>query len=233
MKGYINSIQTLGTLDGPGVRFVLFMQGCPLRCVCCHNPETWEYKKGTEMSVDEIIESIHRYRHYFGKDGGITVSGGEPLVQAEFIYELFKKCKASGINTAIDTSGCFMNDTVKKVLSVTDTVLLDYKMITAQDYMKYTKCSIDSVNTFLQYLQEINMNVWIRQVIIKDITDFEENVLFLKKLRDKYSCIKKIELLPFHKMCTTKYDELGIEFPLKETEETTNDRIDELYKLLN
>ena len=160
MEGYINSIQTLGTLDGPGVRFVLFMQGCPLRCVCCHNPETWEYNAGTQMTAEEIIQKVLRYKNYFGKDGGITVSGGEPLVQAEFVYELLKKCKENGINTALDTSGCFMNEAVKNVLSQTDTVLLDYKMINAEAYQKYTKCSIDSVNKFLDYLQEKDKNVY-------------------------------------------------------------------------
>jgi len=176
---------------------------------------------------------VLRYKNYFGKDGGITVSGGEPLVQAEFVYELFKKCREYGINTALDTSGCIMNDTVKNVLSVTDTVLLDYKMITPEDYVKYTKCTIDSVNMFLEYLQETDKNVWLRHVVVKDITDFDENALFFKKLKEKYSCIKKTELLPFHKMCVTKYDELGIAFPLKDKEETTNERIDELYSIIN
>ena len=232
MNGYINSIQTLGTLDGPGVRFVLFMQGCPLRCVYCHNPETWEYQKGKTMTADEVIEKVLRYKNYFGADGGITVSGGEPLVQAEFVYELFRKCRDYGINTALDTSGCFMNDTVKNVLSLTDTVLLDYKMITPEDYIRYTKCTIDSVNTFLEYLQENDMNVWLRHVVVKDITDSDENALFLKKLKEKYTCIKKIELLPFHKMCVTKYDEMGIDFPLKDVDETAHDKIEELYSLI-
>lgn len=233
MNGYIQSIQTLGTLDGPGIRFVLFMQGCPLRCVCCHNPETWEIGTGSVMSPEDVLSKVLKYRHYFGHNGGITVSGGEPLLQPEFVFELFSLCKNHGISTALDTSGCIMNKKIKKLLSVTDLVLLDYKMTNKDDYKKYTGASIDAVNNFLQYLEDNSINTWIRQVVIKDITDSEENALFLKELKNKYSYIQKIELLPFHKMCVSKYDELKIDFPLKNTDETSDDTIQRLYRYIN
>ena len=140
MTGRINSIQTLGTVDGPGVRFVLFMQGCPLRCAYCHNPDTWDFSGGNEVSADEIFQKVKRYREYFGKEGGITVSGGEPTMQADFVRELFELCKKEGIHSALDTSGCVWNDKVEKLLSVTDLCLLDYKMTNNEDYLHYTKC---------------------------------------------------------------------------------------------
>ncbi len=232
MNGYIQSIQTLGTLDGPGVRFVLFMQGCPLRCAFCHNPETWETGCGTVMTPEEVLTRVLKYRNYFGQNGGITVSGGEPLLQPEFVYELFSLCKSHGIHTTLDTSGCILNDKIKKLLSVTDLVLLDYKMTNKQDYKKYTGASIDDVNAFLTYLNDTGINMWIRHVVIKDITDSKENALFLKNLKDKFSYIQKTELLPFHKMCSSKYDELGIEFPLKNTPETSDDTIKKLYEYI-
>lgn len=233
MKARIDSIQSLGAVDGPGVRFVLFMQGCPLRCEYCHNPESWDMSGGEEMSLSEIMEKLHRYRNYFGKDGGLTVSGGEPLCQAEFVYELFKLCHYYGINTALDTSGCILNDTVKKVIAETDTVLLDYKMTNADDYKKHIGCDIEKVNEFLDYLESEKKTVWLRHVVVDGITNSDENAIFLKKLKGKYTCIKKIELLPFHKMCIEKYERLGIDFPLKDTKETSDERIQELYQIIN
>ncbi len=232
MTGRIHSFQSLGTADGPGVRAVVFMQGCPLRCACCHNPDTWDFKGGKEATPEEIFAKIKRLKNYFGEDGGVTVSGGEPLMQPEFIKELFTLCKNDGISTAIDTSGCVLNNDIKEVLKLTDTVLLDYKYITDELYKTKVGCEKIKVDEFLEYLNSQNINTWIRQVIIKDLNNNESSVSALKELKEKYSCIKKIELLPFKKLCIEKYEKLNLQFPLAETPETTKQEIEELSEYL-
>ncbi len=233
MKGRINSIQTLGTVDGPGVRFVLFMQGCPLRCAYCHNPDTWDFSGGYEVSTEEIFEKVKRYREYFGKDGGITVSGGEPTMQAEFVRELFALCKNEGIHTALDTSGCVWNERVEKLLEVTDLCLLDYKMCNAEDYEKYTRCKKDSVDRFLSELQKRSIDTWLRQVIVKGINDDVTSVQKLYDTAAAHSCVKKVELLKFRKICAPKYENLRINFPFEDKPETTDGDIMEIQKKIN
>lgn len=215
MDGYINSIQSLGTLDGPGLRFVVFFQGCNLRCGCCHNPDTWSLKDGKIVSSKEIIEKAIRYKEYFKKDGGITLSGGEPLLQASFAREIFFLAHQEGINTCLDTSGSVLNAEVKELLDETDRVLLDIKYTSEDLYLKHVGCSYSKVIDFLKYLNEKNIPVTIRQVIIPSLNDNKENILCLKYLKDQYNCIDKIELLPFKKICQVKYDNLKIEFPFK------------------
>ena len=232
MTGRIHSFQSLGTADGPGVRAVVFMQGCPLRCACCHNPDTWDFNGGTEVTAEEIFVRIKRLKNYFGKSGGVTVSGGEPLMQPEFIKELFTLCKNDGISTAIDTSGCILNDSIKELLKLTDTVLLDYKYITDELYKTKVGCEKRHVDEFLEYLNSQNIDTWIRQVIIKDLNNNESSVSFLKELKQKYSCIKKVELLPFKKLCIEKYEKLNLQFPLAETPETTKQEIENLTEYL-
>jgi pyruvate formate lyase activating enzyme len=232
MTGKIHSFQSLGTADGPGVRAVVFMQGCPLRCACCHNPDTWDFNGGKEATPEEIFAKIKRLKNYFGESGGVTVSGGEPLMQPEFIKELFTLCKTDGITTAIDTSGCVLNNDIKDVLKLTDTVLLDYKYITDELYKTKVGCEKIKVDEFLEYLNSQNIDTWIRQVIIKDLNNNESSVSALKELKEKYSCIKKIELLPFKKLCIEKYEKLNIQFPLAETPETTKQEIEELNEFL-
>ena len=232
MTGRIHSFQSLGTADGPGVRAVVFMQGCPLRCACCHNPDTWDFNGGTEVTAEEVFTKIKRLKNYFGKDGGVTVSGGEPLMQPEFIRALFTLCKTDGITTAIDTSGCVLNDSIKEVLKLTDTVLLDYKYITDELYKTKVGCEKSKVDEFLEYLNSQNIDTWIRQVIIKDLNNNEASVKALKELKEKYSCIKKIELLPFKKLCIEKYEKLNLQFPLAETKETTKQEIESLSEFL-
>jgi pyruvate formate lyase activating enzyme len=232
MTGRIHSFQSLGTADGPGVRAVVFMQGCPLRCACCHNPDTWDFNGGKEATPEEIFAKIKRLKNYFGESGGVTVSGGEPLMQPEFIKELFTLCKTDGITTAIDTSGCVLNNDIKDVLKLTDTVLLDYKYITDELYKTKVGCEKIKVDEFLEYLNSQNIDTWIRQVIIKDLNNNESSVSALKELKEKYSCIKKIELLPFKKLCIEKYEKLNIQFPLAETPETTKQEIEELNEFL-
>ena len=216
MVGQIHSLQSLGTLDGPGVRFVVFLQGCHLRCGCCHNPDTWEMSQGKEMTTDEIIKKVVRYREYYKTDGGITVSGGEPLLQAEFVKELFLCCKKEGIHTCLDTSGSILNEKVKDVLEYTDLVLLDLKYTDDISYRKYVGCDMQRPLEFLAFLQEKEISVVLRQVIIPGLNDDGDNILRLKEIAKRYPCVKKVELLPFKKICQVKYDDLGIEFPFKD-----------------
>ena len=228
--GKIHSFQSLGTVDGPGVRSVIFMQGCPLRCVCCHNPDTWDFAGGEVQSVEYLVDRVLRYKAYYGKDGGVTVSGGEPLMQTDFLIELFKELKHRNVHTALDTSGIVLDEGVKKLLEYTDLVLLDFKYTNADDYLKYTKMEMSRVQEFLNYLEEIKKPTWIRYVVIPNLNDTDESVSQVFELKQRFSCIEKIELLPFRKLCLEKYDEMGIEFPLKDTPEAKQEFIDEMYK---
>ena len=231
-EGRVHSIQSLGTVDGPGVRFVVFMQGCTLRCACCHNPDTHSMLGGVVYTPKEIYERATRYREYFGKDGGITLSGGEPLLQAEFAYELFSLCKADGINTCLDTSGVLLNGSVGKLLSVTDRVLLDIKYTSEDLYKEYTGATLGGVLDFLDFLEDRMIPTVIRQVIIPTLNDNEENVLKLKEIAKGRKCVEKIELLPFKKICQAKYDSLGIPFPLAHIDTPARETMQRLNKLL-
>lgn len=233
MIGKIHSIQSLGTLDGPGIRFVIFMQGCNLRCHCCHNPDTWDINNGKEISDEELINKAIRYKEYFKDNGGITVSGGEPLLQAKFVYELFKKAHENNINTCLDTSGCILNEDIKLLLSQTDKVLLDIKYCNDDLYQKYVGCKLNSVIDFLSYLDRCNINVTLRQVIIPSLNDNIENINFLKSLKNAYKCIENIELLPFKKMCESKYNNLNIDFKFKDKNEPDEALIKKLNDMLN
>ena len=230
MQGRIHSFQSLGTVDGPGLRAVVFMQGCPLRCACCHNPDTWDMSGGKLTEARDVFEKIYRLRSYFGKEGGLTVSGGEPLMQTEFVTELFSLCKNAGISTALDTSGCVYNEKVERLLELCDIVLLDYKYTNEEDYSRYVGMKKASVDAFLQRLDELGKRVWLRQVIIPKINDTEDSTEKLYALREKYNCIEKIELLPFRKLCIEKYRSMGIEFLLENTPEASEELINKLKK---
>ncbi len=231
--GNIHSLQSLGTVDGPGIRFVVFTQGCNLRCGCCHNPDTWELKGGTQYTALELFEKVKRYKSYYGKDGGITVSGGEPLIQSEFATELFRLCKADGINTCLDTSGSLLNDNVKKLLSFTDRVLLDIKYTSDEMYRRYVGCGIASPLRFLDYLDECCIPATLRQVIIPTLNDNEENILMLRDIAYSHPCVDKVELLPFKKVCKVKYDNMGIEFPFDNYPVPDNNTMNNLNNLLS
>ncbi len=230
ITGRVHSFQSLGTVDGPGVRSVIFMQGCPLRCACCHNPDTWDFCGGEERSADELVDRVLRYKAYYGEDGGVTVSGGEPLMQAEFLGELFKNMQAQDIHTALDTSGCILDESVKELLTYTDLVLLDFKYTNPEDYLKNTRMEMSQATRFLDYLQSINKPTWLRYVVIPGLNDDEKSVSELFELRGKYPCVEKIELLPFRKLCLEKYTEMNIDFPLKNTPEAKPELIKTLYK---
>ncbi len=228
ITGRIHSFQSLGTLDGPGVRFVAFLQGCNLRCGCCHNPDTWECSGGTEYCADEVVSRAVRFKEYFGENGGITLSGGEPLLQAEFAYEIFALSHKAGINTCLDTSGSAFNEKVKLLLSETDRVLLDIKYTDDELYKRYVGCSISKVLDFLSYLNEQSIKVTLRQVIIPGLNDKSDNVKKLVEIAKQHGCVDKIELLPFRKICTTKYESLGIVFPFSNIPEPTNEAMQTL-----
>ncbi len=232
MKGRVNSIQTLGALDGPGVRFTVFMQGCPLRCGCCHNPDTWDFAGGAEYTPVQLAEKAARYKEYFAEKGGITVTGGEPLSQADFVAELFRECKARGLNTCLDTSGCLLNDSVKSLLDVTDLVMLDIKYTDEKSYSDYVGCSYSQVIEFLDYAQNTGKDLWIRQVIIPSLNDDEENIIRLAKLVKSHPCVKKTELLPFKKLCDLKYKNLGIPFRFADIPQPSSQKMIELETLL-
>ncbi len=232
MIGKIHSIQSLAASDGPGLRFAVFMQGCPLRCGCCHNPDTWDFDGGKEYTAEEIVKKAVRYKDYFGSKGGITVSGGEPLMQAEFVKELFSLCHEEGINTCLDTSGCIMNENVKALLSVTDRVLLDIKYTDSELYRKHVGCEMEKALDFLGYLNEQKIPVTLRQVIIPTLNDNEDNIKKLKEIAKKHECVDKTELLPFRKLCQIKYDNLGIKFPFEDIPEPSKELMNELEKLI-
>lgn len=231
MTGKIHSFQSLGTLDGPGVRFVVFLHGCNLRCGYCHNIDVC---KGdyAEMSAEEVFEKILHCKDYFGENGGVTVSGGEPLLQAEFTAELFKLCRREHIHTALDTSGSIWNVGVEKVLSVTDLVLLDIKMTDNESYLNHIGCEMEKPLSFLCELEKREIPYWVRQVIVGGLNDTEENIGRLNSLLDNKKYLKKTELLPFKKMCSQKYENMGIDFPFAAFDEPSEENMTNLKALL-
>lgn len=215
MKARINSFQSMGAVDGPGIRFVTFLQGCPLRCAYCHNPETWSLFGGEEYSVDEVLQKVLRYRPYFRDGGGVTLSGGEPLLQAEFVSELFRRLKTEGIHTALDTSGNGDPVGAGEVLKHTDLVLCDLKFPTEEGYRQYCKGSLQQVRSFLEITERLRIPLWIRHVVVPGLTDGEEKIKEIVRIARRYSNLEKIELLPFKKICAAKYDALGVPFPME------------------
>ncbi|MBR7071375.1 MAG: pyruvate formate lyase-activating protein [Clostridia bacterium] len=233
MQGRIHSFQSLGTVDGPGVRCVVFMQGCPLRCICCHNPDTWDPNGGEAVEVQPLVRKILRFRGYFGQRGGVTVSGGEPLLQAPFVAELFRRLKENGIHTALDTSGCFWNESAAAVLTYTDLVLLDHKYPTEADYRRFVGGSLAQTERFLTELERRQIPVWLRRVIIPQKTDREASVRQLNDVARRFSCVKKVELLPFRNLCEEKYTALGLDFPLKGTDSPSHETMQSLTALID
>ena len=230
--GRIHSIQSLGTLDGPGVRFVIFTQGCPLRCKCCHNPDTWDTNGGTLYTPEELVSRALRFREYFGEEGGVTVSGGEPLLQATFVTELFALCRKEGLHTCLDTAGCLLNPEVKRLLGFTDRVLLDIKYATDADYRAHVGCGLDAPMAFLSYLAEVGVPTTLRRVIIPTLNDSEEQVLALSRIAAAHPNVDGIELLPFRKICSVKYEKMGIAFPLADLPEPDREKMRKLEALI-
>ncbi len=231
MKGCVHSLQSMGTVDGPGVRAVLFTEGCPLRCVYCHNPDTWEMKEENLVSAEEIAEKIIRLYPYI-KNGGVTFSGGEPCMQSDFLYEIALLLKEKNLHIALDTSGCILDESTKKLLSVTDLVLLDIKMTDEEDYKKYIGGSFRKTMDFLEFLEKKGIETWIRHVVVPNINDTEIHIKKLKEILSPFTCITKTELLPFRTLCLEKYENMGIEFPLKGTKPMDKEKLEELQKIL-
>ena len=222
--GYIHSIQTFGTVDGPGVRFVVFFQGCPMRCQYCHNPDTWDMGEGKEKSVDDILEMFERNRTFY-KTGGITATGGEPMMQMDFLTELFTKAKEKGIHTCLDTSGFSFqeNDRTEKLMAVTDLVMLDVKHIDEDAHIELTGCSNHNILNFARYLDKIKKPVWIRHVVVPGITNQEDALRKLGEFLRTLSNVEKLEVLPYHTLGENKYEKLGIEYPLKGVPQLSKD----------
>lgn len=232
MTGRISSFQSMGAADGPGLRCVVFLQGCPLRCIYCHNPETWEQGGGQEITADALAEKIDRFKNYI-KKGGVTVSGGEPLFQWQFTADLFRKLKEKSFHTALDTSGVGSIKGAEEVLKYTDLVICDIKFTDADDFKKYCGGALRQVYDFLSLTRKMNIPLWIRQVIIPGINDTPESVLKLKEKASLYPNLEKIELLPFRKICMSKYDNLDIDFKLKDTPECGKGIIEKLRQIMN
>ena len=232
-KGRIHSVMSMGGVDGPGIRCVVFLQGCPMRCAYCHNPDTWTPDGGEVLSAEEVAEKVLRYRTYFGDNGGLTVSGGEPLMQVEFVTGLFGLMREEGISTCLDTSGhgC-AGEKLEALLAKTDITLCDIKFTDESAYKRYTKGSLEQVQGFLKVADAAGVRIWIRHVVVPGITDSRENIERLVRIAGQYRRVERIELLPFHKMCIPKYEALGLEFPLADVPECSNSRAEELAALI-
>lgn len=232
MKGRINSIETMGLVDGPGIRFVSFFQGCKLRCLYCHNPETWALDgQSEEIEAQELVKKIERYKNYYGADGGATFSGGEPLLQPEFLLECLKLCKEKGINTAIDTAGVGFGD-YDEILKNCDLVILDVKAVDGEEYKKLVGQDIKFFNQFLEAVQKNGNRLWLRQVIVPGINDDEAHVLKLKKFAKKLKNVEKIELLPYKTIGIHKYQDLKIQYRLEGVPDMDEEKCQKLQQLL-
>ena len=228
MKGRVHSIQSLGAVDRPGVGYVVFLQGCPLRCAYCHNPDTWDFSGGTEREATDLVKEICRFKPYFGAKGGVTVSGGEPLAQAPFVEELFSLLHKEGIHTALDTSGVGDLEKARRVLSHTDLVLGDLKFATAEEYKTHCGADMDKVLSFYQMTAERNVSLWVRHVVVPELNDTLEDMGKIKALAESFPNLEKIEWLPFHNLCLEKYQAMGIDFPLEGVPNMDENRLAEL-----
>ena len=230
----VHSIESFGTVDGPGIRFVLFLQGCHLQCKYCHNRDTWDINGGEYKSVDEIVEKINRYKNYIiPSGGGVTVTGGEPLIQASFVLELFKKLKENNIHTCVDTSGDLpLSENIKEVLNLTDLVLLDIKHIDDEKCKDLVGRSNKLELAFAKYLSDNGIHMWIRQVLVPGYTDDKHDLLKLKNFLSTLKTVEKIQILPYHNMGKYKWEKLGLEYPLEGVREASQEDVDRAKKIL-
>lgn len=235
MTGRIHSFESFGTVDGPGIRFVVFLQGCPLRCLYCHNPDTWG-ACGTEYTVEEVANRVLRYRNYFSENGGVTVSGGEPLLQKEFVCALFKRLQAEGVHTCLDTSGITFDEAKKEdflpLLNVTDLFLLDIKHIDDAEHIQLTGKSNQNVLAFAKFLSENGRKIWIRHVLVPTFTDKDEWLRKLRKFIDGLKTVEKVEVLPYHTMGEVKYQRLGYDYPLRGVLPPDKERVQNAKRIL-
>lgn len=237
-KGYIHSIETFGSVDGPGVRFIIFFAGCPMRCQFCHNPDTWKMTDGEESTADELIEKALRYKDYWGDKGGITVSGGEPLMQPDFLLELLKKAKEKGINTCIDTSGAPYTESepfyskFTEIMKYTDLVMLDIKHIDAEGHKILTKRENDNILALATKLSDMGVKMWIRHVLVPERNDRDDYLIRLREFIDTLKTVEKVEVLPYHTLGVHKWQTLGIPYELEGIDPPTKERVANARKIL-
>lgn len=241
IKGIIHSTESFGSVDGPGVRFVVFVQGCNMRCQYCHNADTWKKEPSAQnviMTADELLEKALKYKSYWGSEGGITVSGGEPLLQIDFLLDLFKKAKKEGINTTIDTSGQPFEESGKffekfsELMNYTDLLLLDIKEINDEKHKKLTGHSNKNILALARYLDKIGKPIWIRHVLVPGVTDCDEDLRALREFIDSLSNVQKVEVLPYHTLGQYKWETLGLKYPLDGVEPPTKERVENAKKIL-
>lgn len=239
LKGYVHSLESFGSVDGPGVRYIIFLTGCAMRCQFCHNPDTWDMKKGTLYTTDELLEKAMKYRSYWKNDGGITVSGGEPLLQIDFLTELFRKAKANGIHTTLDTSGNpFTREEpffskFNELMKYTDLVMLDIKHIDDEQHKILTGCTNKNILDLARYLSDIKKPVWIRHVLVPERSDYDEYLIKLDEFIQSLDNVQKVEVLPYHTLGAYKWDELGYEYKLKGIDPPSVERVENANKLLH
>lgn len=230
----VHSVESFGTVDGPGIRYILFLQGCHLKCKYCHNRDTWDLKAGEYKSLTEIVDNILHYRNYFKvSHGGVTVTGGEPLLQVKFLIQLFTRLKEEGIHTAIDTSGMVeLTEDVKKLLTLTDLVLLDIKHIHPEKCKELVGFSNEKELAFARYLSDNGIPIWIRQVLIPGITDDEKDLLTLKEFIYSLKTVEKVEILPYHDMGKFKWENLNVPYELEGIKPATSEDVKRAKKIL-
>lgn len=232
LKGRIHSFESLGAVDGPGVRYVIFMQGCPLRCKYCHNRDTREYSFGDKYTVDEIVNKIKRYVAYMGEDGGVTVTGGEPLLQIEFVTELFKKLKEHNIHTCLDTSGFVQIEKLGDLLDYTDLVLLDLKHMDNEVHQDLIGVSNEKIKAFARHLSDKGIPMWIRHVLVPGITDSEEHLTALREFIKSLKTVQKVEVLGYHTLGVHKWEKSEEEYPLAGVPEATIEDVKRAKRIL-
>ncbi len=229
VKGYIHSIETCGTVDGPGLRYVIFLQGCPMRCQYCHNPDTWEPGKGDQMTVEEVLRSFYNNTAFY-RNGGVTVTGGEPMMQMDFLIELFTELRSKGVHTCLDSSGIMFRpdnaefmEKMERLAAVTSLVMLDIKHIDEEKHKDLTAHSNKNILAFARYLDEKNIPIWIRHVIVPGITLYKDYLVRLGEFMGTLNNVKALDVLPYHSMGKVKYENLNMEYPLKDTREATKE----------
>lgn len=238
-KGKVHSLESFGAADGPGVRFIIFLRGCRMRCAYCHNPDTWGADAGEEMTADELIDKALRYKTYWGKNGGITVSGGEPLLQLDFLIELFKRAKKEGIHTTIDTAGQpFCKDEpffgkFNELMQYTDLLLLDIKEMNPERHKALTGFDNANILEMAKYLSEINKPVWIRHVLVPGWSDFDEDLDSLGSFIDTLSNVERVEVLPYHTLGKFKWENLGLKYRLEDVRPPSEERIKNAEKRIH
>lgn len=239
LKGYVHSLESFGSVDGPGVRYIIFLTGCAMRCQFCHNPDTWDMKTGTLYTADELLEKAMKYRTYWANEGGITVSGGEPLLQIDFLTELFRKAKANGIHTTLDTSGNpFTREEpffskFNELMKYTDLVMLDIKHIDDEQHQILTGCTNQNILDMARYLSDIKKPVWIRHVLVPERSDYDEYLIKLDEFIQSLDNVQKVEVLPYHTLGAYKWDELGYDYKLKGIDPPSIERVENANKLLH